>query len=272
VEIFDLNTHRIVRCLDCHVYQNGDFDKNPPEETFDEAYYMEVQSFAFGDLKVGQDDPSFQAYLHGLDLLSRFSVSVDQLRLLDIGAAFGSFLMTASMRGWEAHGVEISEYSSRVARDSFGLRVDTGGLASLSPEKGKFHAVTMWDSIEHIKNLGTLFDEIRSRLVDNGVVLISTDNYDSLIGDVGRSIKDLLGWSWPLRRFLIPQNTVYFSPASIANFLKKSGFEIVHLEFVDYPLTKINLTIAQKFVLRYLYRKGNINSRNSQFLCIAKKV
>lgn len=270
--IFNLKTHKIFRCQECFVYQNGDFDKNAPEDTFDETYYMKVQSSAFAELKIGQSDPSFSAYNYGLDLLHRNVESLEQLRLLDVGAAFGSFVTTAIERGWQARGVEISHYSSRVAREKFGLEVTTGEIANLEPKAKEFYAITLWDSIEHIKNIDALFAEIDYRLMEGGAILISTDNYDSLIGDVARSIYDLVGWDWPLRRFLIPQNTVYFSPQSLSDFLSRRGFKIVHLEMLDYPIEKINVNTFQRLVLSLLYRRGIQSSRNSQFLCIAKKV
>ena len=270
--IFNLKTHKIFRCKECFVYQNGDFDKNAPEDTFNESYYMKVQSSAFAELKIGPSDPSFNAYSHGLDLLHRNIESLEQPRLLDVGAAFGSFVTAAIERGWQAQGVEISHYSSRVAREKFGLEIMTGGIANLEPKSKEFDAITLWDSIEHIKNTDALFMEIDERLVEGGVILISTDNYDSLIGDVARSIYDLVGWDWPLRRFLIPQNTVYFSPQSLSDFLSKRDFKIVHLELLDYPIEKINVNIFQRLVLSLLYRRGNRSGRNSQFLCIAKKV
>jgi len=102
-------------------------------------------------------------------------------------------------------------------------------------------------------------------------LLISTDNFDSLITDIGFTLKSTIGWNWPLRRFLIPQNSVYLTPSTLFLASEKIGYSLQLLQGIDYPIDKINLSFPQKLLLRLLYGMGNKVNRQSQFLCILRK-
>jgi 2-polyprenyl-3-methyl-5-hydroxy-6-metoxy-1,4-benzoquinol methylase len=270
--IFNVKTHRIGRCQDCRTYVNMDFDESKVQETFGRDYYEKVQSFAFNIKRIGRHDPSYGVYLKGLGVLDEMCTNSKLSRnVLDVGAGFGSFVATALDEGWIAQGIELSEYSSRIANDTNGLPVSSNTLEDLLAFNLKFSVITLWDVIEHVSGIQVMLEQCFNLLDPGGKLLIATDNFDSLIGDFSRTFYSTLNWKWPLRRFLIPQNTVYFDVPTLEIIASRVGFKLRHIELIDYPLEKINTNLIQRAILRKLYAKGREVKRNSQFLCIFER-
>jgi len=269
---FKLKTHKIGRCMGCRTYVNMDFNEMLVQETFGQEYYEKIQSFAFNIERIGKADPSYEIYLKGLKLLEQMLPDKQSLkRVLDVGAGYGSFVLTAIDEGWDARGVELSEYAANVAREKNGLPVSGQTLQELLASKSEFTAVTLWDVIEHVSGIEAMLAECFQLLSPGGKLLIATDNFDSLIGDFSRTLYSTIRWKWPLQRFLIPQNTVYFDISTLELIASRVGFTLRHLEFIDYPIEKINTNFLQKFILKKLYVWGSRTNRNSQFLCVFER-
>ena len=110
--------------------------------------------------------------------------------ILDVGCATGFFLEAAEKRGWAPSGVEISKYSSEVARKRFGSRVFTGTLDKAHFDSGRFDVVTAFDLIEHLFSPIDFIREVFRILKPDGAMAICTANTKSL------SYK-LMGKNWP---------------------------------------------------------------------------
>ena len=99
-------------------------------------------------------------------------------RVLDVGCATGFSLIAAGQRGWEAEGIECSEFCVQYAR-SRGLTVHHGSLRDYPGKEGSLDAITMWDYLEHSPDpLGDLRAS-RSLLKPGGITLLSIPNVDS---------------------------------------------------------------------------------------------
>ena len=73
--------------------------------------------------------------------------------ILDIGTASGFLLEEAKKLGFEPYGVELSEYSSAIAKKKFGEeRIYNGTLENANFEENFFDIITMCDFLEHSQN------------------------------------------------------------------------------------------------------------------------
>lgn len=73
--------------------------------------------------------------------------------ILDIGTASGFLLEEAKKLGFEPYGVELSEYSSSIAKKKFGdERIYNGILENAPFEENFFDLITMCDFLEHSQN------------------------------------------------------------------------------------------------------------------------
>ena len=268
---YQLSSYRVARCVACGVMYNVDFPE--PEalaSTFSEHYYGTVQREAFAHVgNPERADASREIYALGLELMR----VPEGGRLLDIGCAFGAFLEFAASRGLSAAGVEISPYSSRYAREERSLDVFTGSVFDAPFPEGSFDAVTIWDVIEHVREVRLTLDHVRRLLKPGGSVVITTDNFGGLIGRISSTIYRLTGGAvrYPVERFFIPYNSCFLTIADTRRLLDETGFSVDAVRGIDYPIEKINLSAAERLVLNALYAAGRVTGMTSQVLIVARK-
>ncbi len=143
--------------------------------------------------------------------------------LLDIGCAFGDFLVFARSQGWDVSGVEIAPRLAEAARER-GFTVYEGDLDSLGLPPATYDVVTMWDVIEHLDNPSGFLKTIRPLLKSGGLLFFHTGNARFQIFK-SRVLSQLFPNRGP---FLIPyQHLYHFDPASARAILHATGYEPV---------------------------------------------
>jgi len=173
---------RIVRCRRCGlIYCNPRLDARSLREIYSRDY------FVLEDQTRGIDYKAYANYVKEEPVITRSMVrrmkKVERFcrtrgRVLDVGCATGFSLIAAGQRGWEAEGIECSEFCVQYAR-SRGLTVHHGSLRDYPGKEGSLDAITMWDYLEHSPDpLGDL-RAIRSLLKPGGITLLSIPNVDS---------------------------------------------------------------------------------------------
>jgi 2-polyprenyl-3-methyl-5-hydroxy-6-metoxy-1,4-benzoquinol methylase len=145
-------------------------------------------------------------------------------RVLDIGCALGFFLDMARSQGWEAVGIELSEFAAQWARSKLGLDVQTGTLLDAHLPKDCFDVVTLWATIEHLADpIGTLREAHRV-LKPGGVILITTGEVEGILD---RLSKGLCYWYEP------PAHLYYFTTRTLRAMLQKAGFRSLRVQGVE---------------------------------------
>lgn len=143
--------------------------------------------------------------------------------LLDIGCGDGSFLVAARECGWQIQGTEFNPHEAR--QRGLDVFTDIGEIPSTS----RFDCITLWHSLEHLRDpLGTL-KSVRSRLSPNGVLLIAVPDIDGIQAK-------LFGRRW--FHLDVPRHLHHFSETSLSALLRATGFSPVrrwHQEF-EYDL------------------------------------
>lgn len=153
-------------------------------------------------------------------------------RLLDVGCGSGLFVCAAQSAGWEATGVDASAWAvasgeQRCPR----ARFRAGLLPELDFPAGSFDVVTLWDVLEHVPRPVETLERIRSWLAPDAWLFLSLPNADSRIAR-------LMGKRWVL---LLREHLWYFSPATIAALLSRSGFMLVDVRPKLVPLSLGNI-------------------------------
>lgn len=163
-------------------------------------------------------------------------------RLLDIGCGDGSFLLAAREAGWQVTGTELNPEPARAA----GLDVLTG--VEQIAEDGSFDCITMWHTLEHMRDIRFMLAQVARLLKRDGTVIIAVPDWGGLQArlfrqrwlhlDVPRHLYhfdsrslqravqgaelsvqqrwhqefeyDLLGWSQSALNYLMPTPNVFF--------------------------------------------------------------
>ncbi|MFQ5341116.1 MAG: methyltransferase domain-containing protein [Anaerolineae bacterium] len=198
----------IVRCRQCGlVYANP---RPGADEVIDE--YTAVADPVYLTERKGRV-MTFHRHLDHLG--SRIGMN-GQRRVLDIGCHVGLFLEAAAARGWDAWGVEPSQWAVAQARER-DLQVIQGTLAGSSLPHSHFDLVTLWDVIEHFSDPMSELRRIAGIVRPGGWICTHTM-------DVGSLFARVMGRRWP---WLMEMHLYYFSRVTLAAMLQRAGFRVV---------------------------------------------
>lgn len=136
-------------------------------------------------------------------------------RVLDVGAAGGSFLAEARRRGYQPFGCEPSGWMCRFAREHYGLDIQPGTLFDMPLEPGGADLLTMWDVLEHTPDPTGVLQRAHALLAPGGVLALTVPDYGSWAARA-------MGRRWV---FLLTVHLYYFTRATISALLRRTGFE-----------------------------------------------
>jgi SAM-dependent methyltransferase len=198
----------IVRCPACGHMQ---LERFPSDAELGEAY-GEAASEDYLEEEAGQRETARR-------VLERIERHAARGRLADLGCWVGFLLAEARERGWEAVGVEPSEFASRYARERLGLDVRTAGLLEAGLPEGTFQAVFMGDVIEHLPRPGEALERIARLLAPGGALAMA-------LPDAGSRVARVMGARW---WSVIPTHVHYFTRPSMRTLLERSGYGVLYM-------------------------------------------
>jgi SAM-dependent methyltransferase len=148
-----------------------------------------------------------------LRFLERTAHNSTQKRLLDVGCGDGSFLLAARETGWKVMGTEMSPSPAR----DFGL--DVRQALDHIADTERFDCVTMWHSLEHMKDIKSTLILVARHLAPQGHLIIAVPNTSSLQAK-------LFGPRW--LHLDVPRHLYHFDPGSLRFILEDAGFRVHH--------------------------------------------
>jgi 2-polyprenyl-3-methyl-5-hydroxy-6-metoxy-1,4-benzoquinol methylase len=142
-------------------------------------------------------------------------------KVLDVGCATGVFLKGMQNRGWQAFGIEPSDYAAHYAQERLNLDVKHDYLQADSYESNQFDLVTLWDVFEHLPNPEETLQIIHNILKPGGVLLLGLPNPESWDR---YWFKD--AWSgWD-----VPRHYYVYKTKALTRLLKKHGFRFKRIK------------------------------------------
>jgi 2-polyprenyl-3-methyl-5-hydroxy-6-metoxy-1,4-benzoquinol methylase len=158
-----------------------------------------------------------RTFLKRIKLIQKCCVSG---KILDVGTASGFFLEVAKEKGFEPFGVELSEYSSNLAKRKFGNeRIFRGTIENAPFPKNYFDCIAMSDLLEHVSDPKQTLSTARNFLKDSGIIMIMTPDTDSFS-------HKLMGTRWTQYKV---EHLFYFNKKSINTLCNMTGFKVVKL-------------------------------------------
>ena len=101
--------------------------------------------------------------------------------LLDFGCGTGEFIRVAKSNGWQTTGVEPSQN----ARDAALPEVSSDISPSLDAISAntRFDVITLWHVLEHVPDLNSTIQQLKSRCAEHGTIFIAVPNHSSYDGN-----------------------------------------------------------------------------------------
>lgn len=158
------------------------------------------------------------------------------LRILDVGAATGEFVVEARKRGHRAEGFEPSAGGRAEARERHGLELAGGTLEELSGRfAGPYDVVHLSHVLEHLPDPAAALATMRRLLAPGGVLSVEVpQQFDN---DVEWLLR-LLGRSRHGRFDTHSlHHTYFFTPPTLLALLAVAGFEVLELRTFHWGLT-----------------------------------
>jgi 2-polyprenyl-3-methyl-5-hydroxy-6-metoxy-1,4-benzoquinol methylase len=205
------------------------------ERLYAESYFQSADSVAQGYSAYSDEAANWRATFR--DRLRHLPSPPAGARLLDVGAAAGYFVEQARKVGWDAEGVEPSNWAATYARETLQQPVRQATLESAGYADRSFDLVTFWEVIEHLPRPHEFLVEVARVLRPNGMIALSTPDCGSLAARF--SGKRWLGWQ------KIPEHLYFFDRVSLERLLERAGFEVVSRRYVT-------LTVTWRFALQRL--------------------
>ncbi len=203
-------TFRSVRCLNCsHVFCNPlpkNIYKNY-EDVVDKKYLHYTESINESAKVV-------------LPIIKKY---IPKGKILDVGCATGEFLSTARDFGYTVEGLELSKWSSDIARTKK-IKVYRSLLKSIASKNSKkYDVITLFGVIEHFEKPADEMTYISKLLKPGGLLVIWT-------GDVNSISSKILKHNW---WYWQGQHIQYFSNQSLRLLGKNYG--LIHVTTKIYP-------------------------------------
>ena len=267
--------YNIAKCNKCLVEY---LDPLPSEEDLKNIYSAEYYK-SWGFTQTGDNQHVHKMKLSTFtNYLRIFKKFKDSGKILDLGCAAGYFLEAAVNEGFDPYGIEISEYSSQLAKKNFGNeKIYNGQLKDAKFPEGSFDVISMLDFLEHIKKPLEHFEECSRILNKNGMMLIATPDTNSLSAKIQKE-------SWTQYKF---EHLFYFNYNSIKYLADKFNFKILYIKpatktinisylwtqsqvYTDPIFTRL-LNIANKILPNFVLRK-HIKISLGEMLVILQKM
>jgi 2-polyprenyl-3-methyl-5-hydroxy-6-metoxy-1,4-benzoquinol methylase len=233
---------RLVQCLHCGlIYVNPRPDPEQLAMRYDGEYFHCATPVCGGYEDYEADRVDIERTFRRRLALLRPWVTAVRPRLLDAGCATGMFLAVTAAAGWQAEGLDISEFALERAR-ARGFQVRCGTLPDPALPDAAFDVITLWDVIEHVPDPAAVLRECRRLLKPGGVLAMSTPDAGSLPAHLLRGL--WLGYR------SIDEHLYFFSRATMRAMLEQAGLRVVRFHDVGKYLSLPRLIARMRYYSR----------------------
>ena len=173
------------RCADCGLIYLQSF--STLDTIYDRTYFFEQYKQQYGKTYL-EDFPHIQSL--GTQRMFRIKKTLNKrrgrLRLLDIGCAYGPFMVAVAQAGYLPEGIDICEDAVTHVQKELHFSAWAGDISDATFRQGftanSYDVITLWYVIEHFPNLSEILPWINHLLKPRGVFAFSTPNSRGVSG------------------------------------------------------------------------------------------
>lgn len=203
----------MAHCLRCGMYHIS-FIISPPKQ-YSKSYFFDEYKAQYGKTYLEDFESIRKEGMRRMEIIDKlyidifyrkreYSIFDGEKKILDVGCAYGPFVLAAKYSGWYAVGTDISEAAVKYVTDELKLpafvsafpslpqfyeyiyqkQMTGSGFESVSVpiENPSFAALTMWFVIEHFRDLDSVLRKVNDLLMPGGIFAFSTPNLSGVTG------------------------------------------------------------------------------------------
>ena len=134
--------------------------------------------------------------------------------IMDYGCGTGDFLLTCKGKGYRIFGVEPSTKAREDATAKLG-NVVASNFPSITERN--FDMITLWHVLEHVPDLATTIETLKTYLSLKGTLLIAVPNHKSY---------DAKHYGEYWAAYDLPRHLWHFDQTTMSNVLEKAGLQV----------------------------------------------
>lgn len=239
--------YSLFHCIECDLQFWLPLEKPPP------TFYEDEIVTIYKELHKGREklDKRFKKFFER-------HPSLYNKKILDLGCGDGVFIEALTPNN-ELYGVDIDKRSIEVARQR-GLKnlynMDVEEFINYAKEIGlRFDLITMFDLLEHLTDPKKVLEKLKSILKPSGLIVGTLPNRDRLFTN-------------HIKTDFPPHHFYRFSKRSLEQFIKRAGYEPLHIEVFEYGY--VNKILLDRLIKRFKKLK-KIRSKSSDRTIINNK-
>jgi 2-polyprenyl-3-methyl-5-hydroxy-6-metoxy-1,4-benzoquinol methylase len=253
------------RCGRCSVVYELDFSKK--RRRYNTAYFSEDYREQYGKTYLEDFDTIRRASRRRVGRIRKLGGPLGGKRVLDVGCAFGPFLVEARQASAEVYGVDVAEEPVVYVRETLRLPCERASFETLDLRAAfgirAVDVITMWYVIEHFPAVGRILSKINALLTMGGEFAFSTPN---LSGISGRTDFDRFLANSPSDHFTL------WNPRIARSVLGRYGFRVLGFHVTGHHPERFRLFSASRGWKYELLRRYSEAARlGDTFECYAVK-
>ncbi len=198
---------------------------NDDEDFYGKQYWLEHQErdLGFPDIHTRARNDLTERNLHWLKTLLKYRLP--PAKVLELGCSHGSFVALLHQAGYDASGVEMSQWVVEYGKKIFGVPISVGPVEALDIPAGSLDVIALMDVLEHLPDPTATMARCLQLLKPDGLLLIQTPqfkegmNYSELAETTDTFLKQLKG----------DEHIHLFSERSVTLLFRQLGAE--HIQF-----------------------------------------
>ena len=235
-----LNGYSIPTCSNCELsfaIDALDVDTNY-DTVYDSAEYQESQVTSFRGAGTFEEFVWNVPYRH---FFKQVTPAPGHKMLLDIGCGVGRFCHAAKLKGWDVHGLDVSQRAVGIAMERANFPVYCGTLDDhLLLGEHLYNAVTAFEVLEHLDDPRSFLMKAAKAIAPGGSIFCTVPNWDC------PTVKGATKTDW-----LPPIHKLFFTRRSLQALFEQAGYRVLE---VGYNVTE-PLPIGLRDRLRWLKRR-----------------
>ncbi len=170
------------------------------------------------------------------DMLQNMKQYTKGKNILEIGVGKGALIATAIEMGYPIDCVEIEEDVAQNIADLLQHPVICCDFLDL-PEEKTYDIISMGDVIEHLDDPRKGLEKARRLLKEDGVIWISTPNYNSAFNQLNRNCTAMWDEPWHI---------TYFSREGLEKLLSEVGFDVLDYRISNHYNGSMEMIVQKK--------------------------